>query len=83
MSAIERTIDGSGDNPIIRASGRNRAIARAVRPERVQHRIADAPASDDACHAACVAAPVIRSIAVIAACSSRRCSRPRRDAHWR
>ena len=56
---------GTRDNPIMRASGRNRAIARAVRPDRVQHKIAAAPVSDDACQAACVAAPVIRSTADI------------------
>ena len=36
------------------AGGRNRAIARAVRPVRVQHRIAAAPTSSAACHAAWV-----------------------------
>ena len=63
-----------------RALGRKRAIARAVRPLRVQHRIAVAPASTAACHAAWVTAPVIRSAASSAHV---RCSRPSRSAHCR
>ena len=44
-NASARTVARSGDRPISRAVGRNLAIARAVLPDRVQHRIASAPAS--------------------------------------
>ena len=42
-SVIERTVATSGDNPMSFAPGRNRAMALAVRPLRVQHRMAVAP----------------------------------------
>ncbi|MEZ5248579.1 MAG: hypothetical protein R2713_04970 [Ilumatobacteraceae bacterium] len=44
-SAMVRTVAGSGDSPISAGVGRKRAIARVVRPERVQHKMASAPAS--------------------------------------
>jgi hypothetical protein len=75
---MARTVRSDGDRPSILVSGRKRAIARAVRPDRVQQMMASTSMSIAACHAAWVMACVMRSGP---SGKAFRCSRPRRLAH--